>query len=224
MKNIKEETEENKYNYKRGLVVFIFGIILLILCLWSMGIFSKDSDALKFYSEYGQNSDIKENNLYDYSSKEEVLDLLDHKTGVLYFGFPNFPLCQSMVSVLNDTAVSNKYETIYYYNIKNDRDTLSLNSTGEVITDKNSTAFYRELLKELDGFLTPYTITDSEGKEVDAGEKRIYVPLVLFVKDGKVMYSHEATVKSQEDPKTKLNDKQKNELITIYQKGFDLIK
>ena len=80
------------------------------------------------------------------------------------------------------------------------------------------------MLKELDDFISPYILTDEEGKEVDTGEKRIYVPLVVFVKEGKVMYSHEATVESQEDPKKELDDKQVKELKEFYQKGFNLIK
>ncbi len=219
-----KKNEEKKSNFKRIIVIVLVVIVLLGLCLWSSGIFSKNSDASKFYSEYGENSNITEKNLYVYASKEEILDLLDHKTGVIYFGFPTCPWCQSMVSVLNNTAHANKYKQIYYYNIKNDRDELSLNAQGEIITDKNSTALYRELVDEMEEFLSPYTLTDSEGKKVDTGTKRIYVPLVVFVKDGKVMYVHEATVKSQEDPKVELTDKQITELASIYQKGFDLLK
>lgn len=214
----------SKNNFTRGLVIFIVGVILLILCLWSTGTFNKNSDALKFYSEYGNSSTITEDNLYKYASKEEVLDLLDHKTGVLYFGFSTCPWCQTIVPILNQVASDNGQGEILYYDIKRDRNTLSLNEQGEVVTDKESTNFYRELLKELDDVASPYILTDDEGKEVDTGEKRIYVPLVVFVKEGKVVYSHEATVESQEDPKVKLNDKQKDELADYYKKGFNLIK
>lgn len=219
-----KEQDKNKGNFKRGLVIFIVGIILLILCLWSLGVFNKNSDGIKFYNEYSTISNITEDNLYTYATKEEVLDLFDHKTGVIYFGFPTCPWCQSMVKALDDVGKENKYDTIYYYDIKNDRNTLALNDQGEVITEKNSTAFYRELLKELDDFASPYILTDNEGKEVDTGEERIYVPLVVFVKEGKVMYTHEATVETQKDPKIKLTEKQLKELKAYYQKGFNLIK
>lgn len=214
---------ENKNNFRRGLVIFVFGIILLVLFIWSTGVFSKNSDAIKFYNEYGNVTKIKEDNVYKYASKERVLDILDHGTGVIYFGYSTCPWCRSMVTVLNDAAKDEKVEEVYYYNIKNDRDLFSINENNEIVTEKQSTAFYRELLKELDEFISPYLLKDSEGKEIDTEEKRIYTPLVVFVKDGKVLFAHQATVKSHEDPKKKLDEKQVSELKNIYKKGFNLI-
>ncbi len=219
----KKEEETNR-NFKRGLVIFILGVILLVLFIWSTGAFSKNSDATKFYSEYGSVSDIKENNLYKYASKEQVLNILDHDTGVIYFGYSTCTWCKSMVSVLNDAASEAEVKEINYYDIKNDRDELVLNENNEIITEKQGTAFYRELLKELDDVLSPYLLKDSEGKEVDTEEKRIYVPLVVFVKEGEAVFAHQNTIESQDDPMKKLTKKEEEELKAIYKKGFDLIK
>ena len=219
----KKEEETNR-NFKRGLVIFILGVILLVLFIWSTGAFSKNSDATKFYSEYGSVSYIKENNLYKYASKEQVLNILDHDTGVIYFGYSTCTWCKSMVSVLNDAAREAKVKEINYYDIKNDRDELVLNENNEIITEKQGTAFYRELLKELDDVLSPYLLKDSEGKEVDTEEKRIYVPLVVFVKEGEAVFAHQNTIESQDDPMKKLTKKEEEELKAIYKKGFDLIK
>lgn len=211
-------------SFKRGFVIFILGVILLILFIWSTGAFSKNSDAIKFYNEYGNLSDITENNLYKYASKEKVLNILDHETGVIYFGYSTCTWCKSMVKVLDDTAKGAGIEQIYYYDIKSDRDELSINENNEIITEKQGTAFYRELLKELDDVISPYLLKDSEGKEVDTEEKRIYVPLVVFVKDGNPVFAHQNTVKSQNDPAEELDKEQVTELSGIYKKGFDLIK
>ena len=219
----KKEEETNR-NFKRGLVIFILGVISLVLFIWSTGAFSKNSDATKFYSEYGSVSDIKENNLYKYASKEQVLNILDHDTGVIYFGYSTCTWCKSMVSVLNDAAREAEVKEINYYDIKNDRDELVLNENNEIITEKQGTAFYRELLKELDDVLSPYLLKDSEGKEVDTEEKRIYVPLVVFVKEGEAVFAHQNTIESQDDPMKKLTKKEEEELKAIYKKGFDLIK
>ena len=219
----KKEEETNR-NFKRGLVIFILGVILLVLFIWSTGAFSKNSDATKFYSEYGSVSDIKENNLYKYASKEQVLNILDHDTCVIYFVYSTCTWCKSMVSVLNDAAREAEVKEINYYDIKNDRDELVLNENNEIITEKQGTAFYRELLKELDDVLSPYLLKDSEGKEVDTEEKRIYVPLVVFVKEGEAVFAHQNTIESQDDPMKKLTKKEEEELKAIYKKGFDLIK
>jgi hypothetical protein len=46
--------------------------------------------------------------------------------------------------------------------------------------------------------------------------RRIYLPTVVFVKDGKILGAHTATVDSQKDPYTELTKKQKDELKRIY--------
>lgn len=215
---------ENKSVFKRGIVIFVLGIILLILFVWQTGLFSKNSDAIKFYNEYGNVTNIKEDNIYTYASKEKVLDLLDHGTGVIYFGYSTSDWCKSIVTTLEEAAKEAKEDKIYYYNIKNDRDELSINENNEIVTEKHGTAFYRELLKELDDVISPYLLEDEEGKKVDTEEKRIYVPLVVFVKDGKAIFAHQNTVKSHDDPKRKLTKKQSEELKSIYIKGFNLLK
>ena len=215
---------KNNISFKRAIVILAIVIVLVVLFIWSTGIFSKNRDATKFYNEYKSNTTIKEDNLYTYANKEKVLNILDHETGVLYFGYSGSSWCKNMIEPLNSAAKDSKIKDIYYYDIKNDRDELSINENGEIITEKQGTAFYRELLKILDNYLTPYVLTDEEGKEVNTEEKRIYVPLVVFVKEGKVVFAHQNTVKTQEEAKDKLSEKEKEDLINIYKKGFNLIK
>lgn len=207
--------------FTRGFIFFATGVVMLIMSLYSLGIFGKGG-AAGFKKEYGD--DIVPNNLYTYLNKEEVLEFLNDGTGVLYLGYPESPWCKRVVSVLNDAAFANGVKEINYYNIKKDRNTLSLKEDDSVTIDANGTNFYNELLKELTGYTSKYILTDSEGNSVDTGEYRIYVPFVVFVKEGKVIYAHSDVVDSYTDTNESLTQDQRDELYGIYEKGILLIK
>ena len=61
--------------------------------------------------------------------------------------------------------------------------------------------------------MTLPNLTDNDGKSVSTGEKRIYTPLLIFVKNGKIIAHHTDTVDSQTDPYVALNDRQSEELL-----------
>ena len=187
----------------------------------------------KFYDEYisynGKEASngktypkvtIAKNNLYYYASEDEIKELLDNGTGVLYLGFPTCPWCRNIVSVLNEAGIDYGIAKINYYNIKDIRSTITVNDNNELET-KKGTDFYYQLLEKLDNYLEDYTITDKKDKTIKTGEKRLYAPTVIFVKNGEVVEFIEGTVDSQKDPYVALNENQRNELISKYQAGFN---
>lgn len=123
-------------------------IVVIILVIMGYFMFSKKddgpsytitNDSLKFKEEYeslngkdngnGKNYlsiDIKSYNPISYSNYEEIFDILDKGTGVIYLGFPECPWCRNLVPVLVDSALEEKVSPIYYLNISSDRNTLSL--------------------------------------------------------------------------------------------------
>ena len=74
--------------FTRGFIFFTTGVVMLIMSLYSLGVFGKGG-AAGFKKEYGD--DIVPNNLYTYLNKEEVLEFLNDGTGILYFGYPESP-------------------------------------------------------------------------------------------------------------------------------------
>lgn len=181
-------------------------------------------DALKFKDEYESLNDkdnsyggkylsikISENNVIKYATFEEIIDLIDHGTGVIYFGFPECPWCRNAVPVLLEAAESTGIDTIYYFNAVDIRDQKSLDANGEIITTKEGTKEYKQLLKKLDKYLLPY-----DGLNDDS-IKRLYFPSVYFIKDGVVIGKHIDTVESHTDASKALNEEQKLELKTIYE-------
>ena len=53
--------------------------------------------------------------------REEIINILEHGTGVVYLGFPECPWCTAYVPYLNEVAKANDVDKVYYYNILNDR-------------------------------------------------------------------------------------------------------
>lgn len=196
---------------------------------------SEFSDALKFKKEYeslngkvsyGENKykdlNISKNNPIKYSNSDEIIDVINNGTGIIYLGFPECPWCRTAVPVLLDVAKDNKIDKIYYLNIKDERDsyviedgklTLALNDDGEEI---KGTEGYFKLLDALKDNLSDYIIS-YEDKTYEVGEKRIYAPSVIFVKDGKVLGIQVSTVEGQTDPFKNLTEEQYEELYSIYE-------
>lgn len=145
-----------------------------------------NKDALNFKSEYEdlneikdedgkhmyQTLDIDDDNLVVYLDYQEVIKFIDSGTGVLYFGRPACSWSRNLINTLLDFSWYNN-ENIYYHNIE------------EMRSENNEE--YQELLEILDDYLPIDTVTQKEGsKKVDNKLKRITLPFMLFVKDGKV--------------------------------------
>ena len=122
-------------------------------------------------------------------------------------------VARNLVPVMLSAAKEVEIDTIYYLNIKDDRDVLMLNENDDIITEKEGNKKYFELVEKLDSILDDYILTDNDGKSVSAGKKRIYTPLLIFVKNGKIIAHHTDTVDSQTDPYVALNDRQSEELL-----------
>ena len=201
-------------------LLIVVGLFLVTGC-------NKETDALKFKEEYEALNgtviegtkykyptvEILKDNAVKYVTSEELLKVLDEGTGAVYFGYPNCPWCRSAVPTLIESANEVGLENIYYLNVKDERDEIKVKEDGSLEVVKEGTEGYKKLLKRLDNVLTDYTLTDIHGNEVNANEKRIYVPLVVFIKDGEIVGYHLDTVSSQKNPFEPLNDEQKNELL-----------
>lgn len=204
-------------------VLIVVGLFLTTGC-------NKETDALKFKKEYESLNDVEiegtkfkyptveilKDNAIKYVTSEELLKVLDEGTGAVYFGYPNCPWCRSAVPTLIEAASEVGLENIYYLNVKDERDEIKVKEDGSLEVVKEGTEGYKKLLKRLDNVLLDYTLTDIHGNEVSTNEKRIYVPLVVFLKDGEIVGYHLDTVTSQKNPFEPLNEEQKNELMDTY--------
>ena len=111
----------------------------------------------KFSSEYTL---VEEDNVFKYKSIDEVLNVFDGGTGIIFLCTPTSSWCQSYAYYLNQAAKENGITEIYYSNIKDDRDL--------------NTIKYQRLLENLNDYL----IKD------DQNNGKIYMPDLTFVKNG----------------------------------------
>lgn len=181
----------------------IFTIILIMmLTLTLTGCSDKPvekNDALKFKEEYEKQNGVKnekynvttrtlnipEDNPMVYATAEEIVTKIENKeTFVVYFGFSDCPWCRSVVEELIHVAKDLNVEKLYYVDVKELRDVKELDEDNNVITSKEGDKHYMELLNKLDTVLDDYTLTDKDGNEISAGEKRIYAPNVVGVAKG----------------------------------------
>ena len=197
--------------------------LLIILLCFTMLVGCKDkeiknTDALKFKEEYESLNNnekyidvkIDEDNPFIYADYENIMEIID-TTGIIYFGFKECPWCRNAVPALIKAANKTGIKEIYYYNVKDIRNTLELGENGEIITKKEGTDEYNSIVNALYESLDVY-----EGLNDDS-IKRIYAPTVIFIKDGEVVGTHTSTVETQKDPSIKLTENQEAQLIKIYE-------
>lgn len=212
--------------------LFIISLICIGVILGHRKTETEPSDT-KFYDEYtsyngkttsnGKNYPevtIDKENLYYYISDEEIKELFNNGTGVLYLGFPTCPWCRNIVSILNEAGKDYGIAKINYYNIKDIRSSFSFDDDNNLVKTDGS-ELYTYLLEKLDKFLEDYSIKDKNDKDVKTGEKRIYAPTVVFIKNGEVKAVIEGTVTSQKDPYILLDENQREELKNKYLEAFN---
>lgn len=110
-------------------------------------------------SEYG----ITEDKVYVYRTLEEINKIHKNGTGLVYLGFPKCPWCRGYVPIINEVAKEQGLDKIYYFNIMKDR-------------EDNSKLYQKTV--ELLGDNLRYN---------NEGNRRIYAPLLIAVKNGKVV-------------------------------------
>lgn len=154
------DVKDNKKGLKKIVLIIISIIIVVVGLIFVLNKKEVISDKEKFSTEYTL---LGLDNVFVYRTSSEIIDILEHGTGVILFGFPECPWCQRYVVYLNEVAKELDYEKIYYYNILEDR--------------KNNTDTYKKIVEILEDVLQ----YDEEGK------KRIFVPLVIGVNEGKVV-------------------------------------
>ena len=225
----KVNKNEKKKLLIRGIILLVIGIAGLIFGIYSINHKNssnnknKVTDAIKFKNEYeelnGKSTDagkkyldvsIDEKNPMKYISFDDLMDLLEDGTGIVYFGFPECPWCRNAITTLIEAAKDEDINEIYYFNAHDMRDEKKLDENGNIITTKEGTEEYNKIVEKLYDSLDVYSGLN------DDTIKRLYFPNVFFISNGKVVGNHMSTVDSQEDPYIELNDEQREELKNIY--------
>ena len=150
---------------KKRIIILVSVIILFMIGVVSLVLFLKKdkktvSDMEKFSAEYHE---VAKNNVFVYRNIDEIINILEKGTGIVYLGFPECKWCQRYTKYLNEVAMDMGISKIDYYNIREDR--------------KLNTENYHKIVSILENYLQ----NDEEGN------KRIYVPSVIALKKGEIV-------------------------------------
>ncbi len=146
------------------LVIAIVGAFLIYKKFEHINYEQKEID--KFVSEYTL---LEENHVFKIINIDEAINVLNNKTGIIFFCNPGSDWCQYYAKILDDIAVENDIEKIYYTDIKEDR---NINSNN-----------YRKIV----------TIMQEHLDSDDTGNKRLNMPNLTFVKDGNIIANDNRT-------------------------------
>ena len=145
-----------------AIIVILIGVVVFLLVRDNNeeNVETTPTDAEKFAEEYPS---MPDDNVFTYATVDEIIDVLDGGSGIVYLGFPECQWCEAYVPYLNEVAKDVGISEILYYNIREDR--------------SNNSENYRKIVELLDGYLT----------DDEEGNPRIYVPAVIFVNNGTIV-------------------------------------
>lgn len=191
--------ETNKKNKSIIIILVILLILGIVIFLNKDKMFNKNEDSIKIYEEYSQ---LKKDNVFKYIDVDGAINFLETETGIISFGFPECTWCQAYFPILDEVAKENNIGEIYYYNI------LEIRTEN---TDK-----YQKIVSIVSDYLY----------EDQNGDKRVYVPDIYFVKDGKIIgHNNDTSTISNGSPETyyskHVRDKLKEDLQRLVDKTYN---
>lgn len=158
----------------------------------------KEENAIKFSSEYTQ---VPEDNVYVYTTPDEIIDIMENGTGIVFIGYPECPWCQNYVKYLNEVAKEMNIEKIFYCNKKKMKE--------------NDEEKYKKIVYLLEEHL-PYSLYSEN--------PTLYVPNVTFILDGKIIGNNNATaIIDAETPEEYWTDEKISDLKQVLKKHIQEI-
>lgn len=174
-------------------------ILVALLCVGCKGSSTPSKADMSGYDNFND-----QDHVFVVSDVKDFASHLDQKeTFVTYFGFNTCPWCNAAMPILNDTA-KELNQTIYYINTR----------PNNSVTNNTEIPDYDLLVEKIGDIFE----LDTDGKP------HLYVPFVIYVKNGEVVYYHEGTLEEHDANETTLSEEEINELKEIYKEGFNLIK
>ena len=215
-------------------------IILLIIAVISISTLTgctNNKDAIAFKNDYeslnGQTGksgkehrtiSIPEKNPFVTVTANDIVKKIDDKESFyVYFGSKLCPWCRSIIEKAIEVANDYDIKTIYYVDVWDDdgneilRDVYKLNEEGTPELEKEGTDEYKKLLETFNELLRDYTITNDNGEKVSVGEKRIYAPNFIYIKDGKAKKLTTGKSEKQTDSRQELT----KEILADEQASFE---
>lgn len=169
---------------------------------------------------------IDEDNPFIEIEVKELLEKIENKeTFYVYFGDKLCPWCRSVIEKAIEVAIDEEIDEILYIPIWDDEGNEILRDKYELKNGKakktlEGTKEYEKLLKYFDKVLSEYNLTDSNGKKISTGEKRIYAPNFIYVEKGKAKKLVTGISERQKDSREELTKKILKDEEEIFEEFF----
>ena len=215
-------------------------IVLLLIIVGIVGLvcfITKENDAQKFKKDYEsvngkenasgkvhRSLNIPSDNPFIWASTSDIVAKIENKeTFYVYFGSKLCPWCRSTIEKAISVSAFHGISKIYYVDIWDDeggeivRDKYTLDNNNNPVKEKDGDANYSKLLTYFADLLSDYTLTTSDGKKIETGEKRIYAPNYLYIEKGIAKKLVTGISDKQKDSREELTD----EILADEEKVFD---
>ena len=176
---------------KKLLFLLMIGLVVFTGC--SVKKTSELTSAERFAVEFS----VSKENPFEYATIEQVLEIFDHGTGIIFFGNSDCDWCCEDAKILTEALDDENVEKVYYYNPKS-------------IMDKNTKEYQQlvEILKE-------YLNVDENG------EAYLFLPDTYFVRNGKIIAHNNDMASFHEEVDTftdEVKDSMKDRYLELIQK------
>lgn len=180
-------------------------ITLMLLSILTLTACTKNKDAIAFKNDYEalngttnksgkehRTVKISEDNPFIKVTAKDIVEKIENKeTFYVYFGSKLCPWCRSVIEKAIEIADDYEIKEIYYVDIWDDegneilRDKYILGEDGNPTLEQEGTEEYNKLVEAFNDLLRDYTIENDNGDKIEVGEKRIYAPNFIYIKNGK---------------------------------------
>lgn len=149
-----------------------------------------------------QYTELAEDNLFRQKTGQEVLDIFNNGTGIVFLGFKECPWCQKLAPIADEAAKAEGIEEVAYLDIRDSR--------------KMNDEVYQQLVDKLSVYL----------EKDENGDPRIYVPDVSIVKDGEIVgrFEQESAPASESTPDKYWTEERKSNALEQLKGHLRLIK
>ena len=193
------------FHIKRRQISAIFAVCAVVLaggCRKKEKVGEKLTGEMSDMSTYTNFQDQETHVFYDLTIPEMAQAMGEKKTSAVYFGYDTCEWCLDAVPVINDAAKATE-NVVGYINTRKD-------PSWEHNTDMED---YDLLVEKIGGYL-----------DFDAsGKRKLYVPMLFFIKDGKVVATHEGTLEGHNAKNRAMTAEEREELRLILVDKFAMM-
>jgi hypothetical protein len=159
-------------------------------------------------------------------SPEEIVKKAEAKENFYaVYSDPLCPWCRSVIEAACESAKENHIDTIYMVDIWDGdgneifRDKYQIKE-GAIVKVQDGTEAYKKTLELFGSVLGDYSITDENGTSYSVGEKRIFAPNFIHIKNGSAIALTEGISDLQKDAREELTDEIKQDEKKILDQFF----